>query len=334
MTSQLGLWSALALIAGLLSGCGHREASGATLPLHLVQDVPLPGDTSRFDYQDVDPVRRRLFVAHLGASRLEVIDLDSLRVVRSVTGLADVHGVRVAPSLGRIYASATGSNEVVTLDEDSLSEIGRAQTDGYPDGIGVDVATQRAFVSDEHGDAETVIDARTGARVGTVALGGEAGNVAVDPTANRILVGVQTRREIATIDPATLAVVHRTLLPGCDNDHGLLIDPLHRLAFVACDGNDRMLVVDLASGRTTATFSVGKGPDVLALDQGLGRLYVAAESGTVSVFSVAEGSVRFRSRRHLAKNAHSVAVDPTTHRVFFPLQSQRGRPVLRVMAPT
>jgi hypothetical protein len=34
-----------------------------------------------------------------------------------------------------------------------------------------------------------------------------------------------------------------------------------------------------------------------------------------------------------APEAHSVAVDPETHRVYVPLAAVSGRPVLRVLAP-
>lgn len=37
---------------------------------------------------------------------------------------------------------------------------------------------------------------------------------------------------------------------------------------------------------------------------------------------------------YLAYEAHSVAVDPQTHRVYFPLQNVNGHGVLRIMAPT
>jgi hypothetical protein len=32
-------------------------------------------------------------------------------------------------------------------------------------------------------------------------------------------------------------------------------------------------------------------------------------------------------------HAHSVAVDPATHLVYFPLENVGGQPVLRIMAP-
>jgi hypothetical protein len=43
-------------------------------------------------------------------------------------------------------------------------------------------------------------------------------------------------------------------------------------------------VVDLNSMKVLSTHDVGQDPDVLAFDTGLKRLYVSAESGTVSVF--------------------------------------------------
>ena len=36
-------------------------------------------------------------------------------------------------------------------------------------------------------------------------------------------------------------------------------------------------------------------------------------------------------RGFVGPNAHTVAVDPATHRVYFPLADVGGRPVLRVM---
>jgi hypothetical protein len=72
--------------------------------------------------------------------------------------------------------------------------------------------------------------------------------------------------------------------------------------------------------------------DVLAFDPGLQRLYAASEPGMVAVFAVAaDRGVRELGRGFVGPNAHSVAVDPVTHRVYFPLADAGGRPVLRVM---
>lgn len=115
-------------------------------------------------------------------------------------------------------------------------------------------------------------------------------------------------------------------------DHGFLIDEPGRLAFVSCEGDAKLLVIDLRTMRTIATHRVGDDPDVLAFDPGLGRLYVACESGVVSVFDARDGVLEAVGE-YRAPHAHSVAVDPATHRVYLPLENVGGRPVLRIMRP-
>jgi len=74
-------------------------------------------------------------------------------------------------------------------------------------------------------------------------------------------------------------------------------------------------------------------PDVLACVSGLRRLYVAAESGIVAAFSVSDSGLQKLGQVYLAPNAHSIAVDSQTHRVYVPLENIDGRPVLRVYEP-
>jgi DNA-binding beta-propeller fold protein YncE len=309
------------------------------LPLRLVADLPLAGGSSRFDYLSLDPTRDRLYLAHLGADLVSVVDVRRRTVLADVAGVPAPHGVLVVPPLGRVYASATAAHQLVTLDAASYRVLARTPAGQFPDGIAYDPGSGKLFVSDESGGAEVVVDAASGQATGAIALGGEAGNVAVDPGGpggGQVLVAVQSRDQLAVIDPRSQQVTRRVGLGGCDHDHGLLLDAPHRLAFVACDGNARLLVVDLRGWQVTAIHRVGRAPDVLALDPGLGLVYVASESGTVTVFAeapTAHGRGLVRRGSGVMPRAHAVAVDPRTHLVYLPLENEGGRPVLRIMAP-
>lgn len=294
-------------------------------------DIPLPGDTSRFDYQSLDPQTGLLFIAHLGASTVLAFDTRAGRVVGTLPDIASVHGVLAVPELGRVYASATGTNQVAVINEQRLQVVARVPTGAYPDGLAYDPQTRRVFVSDQSGGTDTVIDTATNTRVATVPLGGEAGNSQYDAGTGRIWVAVQTRNQIVAIDPATNQVGPRYDLPGCDHGHGLLIDALTRRAFVACERNARLVVVNLDSGRVLDTQPVGDDPDVLAFDPAWGRLYVAAESGVLAIFDTAPLPLRPLYRGLFAPGAHSVAVDPATHTVSLPLADSGGHPVLRLL---
>jgi DNA-binding beta-propeller fold protein YncE len=84
--------------------------------------------------------------------------------------------------------------------------------------------------------------------------------------------------------------------------------------------------------KVLSTLQVGEDPDVLAYDAGLKRLYVSAESGTVSVFQETGRNLKLLGELHMPY-AHTVSVDPRTHLVYFPLENINGRPLLRIMRP-
>src|SRR5207237_6501865 len=136
---------------------------------------------------------------------------------------------------------------------------------------------------------------------------------------------------VATIDPRTDRVIARHKLAGASHPHGMAVDAGGRRLFVANEGNATLLIVDLVTTRIVGSVSVGKDPDVLAFDPEWHRLYVAAESGEVTVFTERKGGLTLYGRITMP-HAHTVSVDPRTHLVYFPLQDVEGRPLLRIMA--
>ncbi|MFC9553617.1 YncE family protein [Rhodococcus sp. NPDC056960] len=340
-TPASGGAAARALLAGILTaalvaGCSRATPveSGPPLPLDPVGEIALPGNGSRFDYASIDTGRGLLFLAHLGASEVLEVDLHTRQVLRTIPDIAQVHGVLVVPELRRVYATATGDNRLVVLDEDIGAVLATGPTGRYPDGIAYDPIRGAVWTTNESGGTETVLDAGTAAVRGTVDLGGEVGNVAYDPVADQMLVAVQGKGDLAAIDPHTLTVTRRLPLPGCEHDHGLALDPAARVAFVGCDGNATLITVDLTTWQPTGTAAVGDQPDVLAYDPGASRLYVAAESGTATIFDQRGGRLTLAGSGHLADDAHVVAVDPGTHHSYFPVPTGAGgHPALLERAP-
>lgn len=328
------LWTVL---ASVVLAVAVWRTLGATSPhtpgslvLKKVTDIELPGGASRFDYQSLDTHSGKLYIAHMGAGELVVFDTKTEQVTNNLTGFPGITGVLAVPELGRVYASVTGKHEVVVLDTQSLKIIARVPGSGFPDGIAYVPQEQKVFVSDESGGGEMVIDARTNQRVSTINIGGEAGNTQFDPVLNLIFVAVQDRNQLVAINPKTNIVTARYDLTGSNHPHGLFIDALHHLAFVACQGNAKLLIVDMRTMKVTGIYPVGDDPDVLSFDPRLHLLYVACESGVVSVFE--EKNALLKKKGDLkAPHAHSIAVDPEDHRIYLPLKSVNGRPVLRIM---
>lgn len=307
----------------------------------------------RTDYQSIDPEGRRLYAAEMGAGKLLVFDIERNSVVAQLDGFPKVTGVLAVPGLHKVYASvpgggltqsllqglgmiglSRGSGAVAVRDTRTLKEIARLPGGVFPDGIAYDEKDHRVFVSDELGGALMVIDADTDRPVGRIETGGEAGNVRYDGETARVYVPVQSRNELIAVDPHRDAVVARDPLEGCDHPHGFIVAPAGKTGYVACDGNDRLFTVDLASGRVLHQQAVAHDPDVLAVDAGMNRLYVAAESGNLSTFDIAHPEAPASlGDVFVAGGAHSVAVDPVSHRLYFTIADFKGHTIVRVLAP-
>ena len=306
----------------------------AALPLSFVEDVPLPGRATRFDYQWLDPANRRLYISHLGDSSLVVLDLDARKVIHEVPRLPSIHGVVAAPALHLVFATATAEKTLAIIDDQTFAVRSRVPAGEYPNGLAFDSASEKVFVSNNRGPGVAVIDVKTAKALPSIEIGGGAGNTQSDAASGHILAAVHGEPYLADIDPANGELAGRIALDHVRTCHGLLVASTLRLAFAVCHGAGPVLaIIDLRTRRQLKLLPLPSGMDVLAFDPGLQRLYAASETGMVAVFAVAaDRTVTELGRGFLAPHAHTVAVDPTTHRVYFPLENVAGHPVLRVMA--
>jgi hypothetical protein len=326
-------WLLFGLLLSLASGPACSEGG---LPLILKAVVPLPGRATRFDYQSEDPDSRLLFISHMGDGSVVVFDTRSGKLVKELAGFPVDTGVNMVPALGRVYISVTGSKEgeVAVLDAKTFAVLARIPAGRFPDGSAYVPYLSQLYVSDESGEAEIVINANTNIPLRTLPLGGEAGMSAYDPVTGHVFVNVQSLRQLDEIDPKTGKIVGLVALPSsCDHNHGLLLYPERRLAFIACDGNARLLVLELVSHVALVVLPTGEDPDVLALDEKRGLLYVASESGTLSVYKVEDHRVTLLGQGDAGDNAHTVSVDPQTGLVYLPIRNLDGHPALKIMAP-
>ena len=350
----------LALTAAVwtaIGASGQAEAPQKAQPLEQfagsVVDVPIGESTSRLDYLSLDPSTGRLYIAGMGMGKLLVFDTKQQAPVAQLDGFPKVTGVLAVPALHKVYASvpgagigaalsvalgmaglSSGSGGVVVVDTGSLREIARLPGGVFPDGIAYDPDDGKIYVSDENGGAVDVLSAAADIVIGRIDTGGEVGNVQYDLLTKTVFVPVQSKNLLAAIDPKTDRVVARLPLVGGEHPHGLHIASGAAVGYVACDGNDRMFVVDLKTRKILGNLPLGHDPDVLADDPTLKRLYVASESGVLSVFDISTpDNPREIGRVFVGDNAHAVAADPETHRLFFPLRDVGGRAVLRIVMP-
>ena len=310
-----------------------RAAQPAPKPgLKLVREIPLPGPANRFDYQSVDPATGRIYMNHMNAGRTIVFDADGGKVITEIMDLPRATGVWAVPSHHQVYVSAAGAHEVAIIDDRTLKVTSRVGGIRFPDGIAYAPEADKVFVSDESGGTDVVIDPKTRRSARRSIWAARRGT----PTTTRYRTAFSSpcRRKTSWSRsiPVSERIVQRYDLPGSDHPHGFTLDEDGRLAFITCEGNAALLVVDLRTMKVLQTLKVPDGPDVLAWDAAWRRLYVASESGALSAFWL-DGNTLRPIGEVRAPHAHTVSVDPRTHLVYLPLENVNGRPVLRIYEP-
>ena len=341
------------------SGCAAQGIASVPAPrtnpqiFTPVGDFPLGTASSRIDYQSFDPAVRRLYISQLGAGKLLVFDVTHEKLVAALDGFPNTSGVLVVPALHQVYSSVPGSGlikdiqiglgfiglssgpgKISIVDTRALKPVTSEPAGLYPDGIAYDPTERRIFVSDEIGGAVFVIDADTNRPIARIGAGAIVGNVQYDPVTKRVYAPLGFANKLAVIDPVSATLIERRPLPGASQPHGLAIAPGKAIGYVACQGNDRLLAVDLVSGAVLANLPVAHDPDVLAIDPGVHRLYVAAESGNISTYDISTATApKLLGNFFAGKDAHSVSVDPSTHFLYVPLADEGGRAVMRVLRP-
>jgi len=307
------------------------DTSGQTLRQVGVIDLPGPPGR-RFDYLAIDYDDDYLFINHLAAGVLYVVDLKTNTVVKTIDDVPGGEGVEYVPELKRLYTSNAGDNTIGVIDLRQMRVVKKLPTEAKPDGSTYAAPFHKLYVSDERGRAETVVDVLRDTIVTTLHFDSQTGTPQYDSVARQVYVNLQDDDLVAAIDPATDFVTGRYPVEGCQGNHGMALDPEHRRAFLACQGNNVLVVFNLETHRSIAHVPLPRGADVVKFDPGLGRVYVACSVGAISVIHEDDPD-HFRKVEDfpVQRKVHSLEVDLRTHRVYAPEEQENGEPVARLL---
>jgi YVTN family beta-propeller protein len=307
MLKRSVLWISVILVS-LAAGLWAAAGPG----YHVVTTYKVGGEGG-WDYLIADADARRVYISR--GTHVMVLDADSGKSVGDIPDTQGVHGIALAPELGRGFTSNGREGTVSIFDIKTLAVSSKVKVGENPDAILYDSATKRVFTFNGRSQDSTAIDAASGKVLGTIKLDGKPEFAASDAK-GEIFVNIEDKSELVAIDPNKLEVKAKWPLAPCTEPSGLAIDRKNRRLFVGCD-NKMMAVVDADSGKVLATPAIGDGVDATAFDPETGLAFASCGEGVLTVvkeespdkFSVAE-SIPTQAR------ARTMALDTRTHNVF------------------
>ena len=278
----------------------------------VTRKIPISGEGS-WDYLNVDEGARRLYVSH--GTQVEVLDVDSGAIVGSVPKTLGVHGIAIAPELGRGFVSNGQSSTVTIFDLKTLKPIADVPTGKKPDAIIYDPATSRVFAFNGGSNSATAIDAATGKVAGTIDLGGGPEYAAADGN-GFVFNNLEDESLVLKIDSRKLTVEQRWPTAPCASPSSMAMDRANRRLFVGCRSKV-MAVLNADTGKVITTLPIGDHVDATAFDAGKKLIFNSNGEGTITVirqespdkYSVVE-TVKTLPR------TKTMALDQKTHRLF------------------
>ena len=302
-SATLALLSASILSSALLAQGQYKVTNSLSVP-----------GAGGWDYLAADSDNRRLYVSH--GNVVDVLDLDSKQIVGQIPNTNGVHGIAMAPDLGRGFVSAGRDNQVVIFDLKSLKTLGTAKTGTNPDGILYEPSTHRVLTFNGRSNDATVIEGATGAVAGTIALGGKPEFPATDGKGN-VYVNMEDKNEIIHLDAKSMKVVAHWSIAPAESPSGLAFDNRSHRLFAVCDGK-KLVVVNSENGKVVTTVPIGEGPDAAGFDPGTHMVFSSnGEDGTLTVIKeVSKDKYEVAQTVPTKKGARTMALDTKTHTVY------------------
>ena len=298
------------LAAASIGVVALADASG----YRVIKTIPVGGEGG-WDYVYVDSNARRVYVAH--ATHTVVLDADNYAVVGDIPDTAGVHGIAIAPELGRGFTSNGHANDVTIFDLKTLKTLGTIKTDQNPDAILYEPVSKRIFTFNGGGKNATVINAVDGLVVGTIPLGGKP-EFAVQDGKGHIFVNIESTSEIVELDALKAVALQRWPITPCKAPTGLAMDEKNRRLFAVGDDNI-MVVINADTGKVLATLTIGEGPDAAGYDPVTHLVFASNGEGTLSVFHQdSPDKYTLVENVPTQRSARTMSLDLKTHRVFLP----------------
>ena len=287
--------------------------SAAALDAYEVtKKIPIPGQGS-WDYLTIDDSNRRLYVSH--GTQVEVLDLDSGKVVGAISKTPGVHGIAIAPEIGRGFVSNGQSSTVTVFDLKTLKTLGEVATGKKPDAIIYDPATSRIFAFNGGGNSATVINAADAKVIGTIDLGGGP-EFAVADGNGYVFNNLEDENLVLKINSRTMAVEKRWPTAPCQAPSSIAMDRPNRRLFIGCRSRV-MAVMNAETGQIITTLPIGDHVDATAFDPDLRLIFNSNGEGTITVIQQ-EGPDKYSIVQNVKTlpRAKTMALDLKTHQLF------------------
>ena len=326
----------LAVVAAYLI-CPGTPGKSKFMKFEGYIELPKSGPLNVLDYLTIN--NGTLFVTSESSGVLFKVEVDpnhlSLSTVSELPGSGSAHGVVMMMDRNVAFVTRSEENSVDVFDPTSLRLLTRIPVADDADAILYVPSAKLVYVANGDAKIATLIDPEKRMTVGTVPLPGRPEFPALDSQTGVLYQNLEDINSMVAVDLARREVIGQWSLAPCEGPSGMAIDSEQRRLFAVCSMNAMLVVFDLELHRVIASLKIGGGPDAVVFDETLHRIYSAGKAGRLTVIQQdSPNAYRVLDEIHTHYGAHTLALDPVSHRVFVGYASLFAHPRISVFSPT
>jgi DNA-binding beta-propeller fold protein YncE len=310
-------------------------AAPAEPALELVQTIVLKGKAGNLDHLALDAKRNRLFLANKANNTLDVVDLQTGKLVKQVPGQAGIQGVAYAADLDRIFVGLGKGGFCNVFSGADYKTLKTVKYEDDADNVRYHPSTHLTYVV--HAEKQLgVLDAQSYEKKADINLPGDGEGIQLETARPRLYVNVPSTNQVVVIDTDKNEVVGMHAVKKAKNNVPLALDEANHRLFLGCQKDPMLVIMDSESGAELGTAPIAGEADDLFFDAKRKRLYASCGEGVLVVLRVADADhCEVLEKIETAQGAKTSLLDPDTGRYFLAVPRQPGKegPEIRIYQP-
>ena len=268
---------------GVIDGTTHRWIGSVRLGkrprgLHASRDgrwlyvalsgSPISGPPGSAAARDPGPADR-------SADGIGVVDLEQMKLVRTISAGIDPEEFALSADDGRLFAANEDAGRVSVVRIVDGSMLRSVTVGSQPEGVAITPDGERVFVTCEAGGEIHVLDAHTGDGITRFGLAGRPRSVAITGDGKLAFIPSETSAEVFVVSTKPPRNVRRIALAQGARPMKVLLSPDEQTLYVSNGRGGTVSEIDVATLMPRATIEVGPRPWGLGLSPDGRWLYAA-----------------------------------------------------------
>lgn len=249
--------------------------------LKLSHSIVLSNVKGGFDLMASDVKGKRLFVAAQDNHTIEVIDLNDMKSLKSVSGFEEPKWIVYRPESNRLYVATALDGKVTVLDSRTYQPIKTYTFKEKCNNLGFDAAKNFLYVGVGNTFGSIgIIDVIKDKIVGEIALSNYPKQFEL--AGNKMYINVPKTNSIEVADLTSRKIVAKWNVKDGIENVPMGIDRVHQLLFVGCVSG-KLIVYDLKTEKPVSTIDISKDADGIYYDSKRSQIYVSCGEGYIDI---------------------------------------------------